>query len=94
MSKHVFQQNTNRPDMVKKLPYLIAQENRSLRSLWRLEPNAAQMDTAMLKPLILSSGFEFDCTGWFEECRGNWESSEKHDRRLPKYLADSPRPPE
>ena len=49
--------------MVKKLPYLIAQV---IKSLLRLEPNAAQMDTAMLKPLILSQGFEFDCTEWFE----------------------------
>ena len=56
--------------MVKKLTYLIAQVN---ESLLRLEPNAAQMDAAMLKPLILSSGFELDCTEWFEECRGNWE---------------------
>ena len=70
MSKHVFQQNTNRPYMVKKLTYLIAQVN---KFLLRLEPSAAQMDAAMLKPLILSSGFEFDCTGWFEECRGDRE---------------------
>ena len=54
--------------MVKKLTYLITQVN---KSLMRLEPNAAHMDAAVLKPLILSSGFEFDCTGWFEECRDN-----------------------
>ena len=70
LSKLVFQQNANRPYMVKKLTYLIAQEN---KSLLRVGPNAAQMDAAMLKPLILSSGFELDCTERFEECRGNWE---------------------
>ena len=56
--------------MVKKLTYLTAKVN---KSLLRLGPNAAQMDAAMLKPLILSSGFESDCTEWLEECRGNWE---------------------